>query len=218
MSKQGERLISGHLNNAINRFQLNRPKKVGSTDEALASAIPTSLECWQEYYFENVRKESHLEQIGDELYEKFRNIILPEIKSITPEDCRNYVKELVIVKSYEGHQARLGILQQILKEKTSKEFIFKPETKDDWRFRDFQIDFYHLDIGKDLLIGIKAYPESFEKSPNLLVLQYKKDVQETHRYYAEKGAGRFCLIYYRKLSNDIYELTDPSILKEIEEL
>lgn len=218
MSKQAGRKIDGHLNLAINRFQLNRPKRIGKTDDAISAAIPTSLEEWQEHYISNLRSEQQLDEIGDELFDKMQSVVLAEIKSINQEDCRNYVKELVFVKTFEGYQARLDILQNELLEKTGKHFEFKADHNNDWRFKTYQIDFYHIDINKDLLIGVKVYPESFENSQNPHVIRSKDEVERAHKDAEEKYAGHFFNLYYRKHSKDKYELTNPKVLDIIKKL
>ena len=91
------------LNSATNRFQLNFKRNVGATSEAIRKCAPKSLEEWQDYYFKNVKSEEHIIELGKKLYIKTTEVLVAEIDEITEEDCINYIKELVIDRTYDGY-------------------------------------------------------------------------------------------------------------------
>ena len=64
------------LNSATNRFQLNFKRNVGATSEAIRKCSPKSLEEWQKYYFENVRTQEQIVELGKKLYVKIKNIYI----------------------------------------------------------------------------------------------------------------------------------------------
>lgn len=64
------------LNSATNRFQLNFKKNVGATSEAIRKCAPKSLDEWQDYYFENVRTEEHIVNLGKKLYVKISEVLV----------------------------------------------------------------------------------------------------------------------------------------------
>ncbi len=52
------------LNSAMNRFQLNFSRNVGSVSEAIRKCSPKQIEDWEKYYFKNVRSKEHIEELG----------------------------------------------------------------------------------------------------------------------------------------------------------
>lgn len=58
------------LNSATNRFQLNFKRNVGATSEAIRKCSPSSLNEWRDYYFENIRTQEQIEELGKRLYSK----------------------------------------------------------------------------------------------------------------------------------------------------
>ena len=111
------------LNSATNRFQLNFKRNVGATSEAIRKCSPKSLEEWQDYYFSNVRSEEHIIELGKKLYVKITEVLVAEIDEITEEDCINYIKELVIDRTYDGYIREIKTiyeqLQQVLQVRIS---------------------------------------------------------------------------------------------------
>ena len=91
------------LNSATNRFQLNFKRNVGATSEAIRKCAPRSLKEWQNYYFSNVRTQDQIVELGKKLYIKITEVLVAEIAEITEEDCVNYIKELVIDRTYDGY-------------------------------------------------------------------------------------------------------------------
>ena len=126
------------LNSATNRFQLNFKRNVGATSEAIRKCSPKSLEEWQDYYFSNVRSEEHIIELGKKLYVKITEVLVAEIDEITEEDCINYIKELVIDRTYDGYIREIKTiyeqLQQVLQVRISP-------APDEWD-RLFNVDFF----------------------------------------------------------------------------
>lgn len=56
------------LNSAMNRFQLNFKRNVGSTSESIRQCEPKTLEEWRHYYFAKVRSKEHIIELGKKLY------------------------------------------------------------------------------------------------------------------------------------------------------
>ena len=106
------------LNSATNRFQLNFKRNVGATSEEIRNCAPRSLEEWMEYYFDNVRTQEQIIELGKKLYVKITEVLVAEIDEITEDDCINYIKELVIDRTYDGYVREIktiyGQLQEIL--------------------------------------------------------------------------------------------------------
>lgn len=168
------------LNSATNRFQLNFKRNVGATSEAIRKCAPKSLQEWQEYYFKNVRSEDHIVDLGKKLYVKISEVLVAEIDEITEEDCINYIKELVIDRTYDGYIREIKTiyeqLQEILKVKIEP-------APDEWD-RLFNVDFFIQINGK--YIGLQIKPESKVHSiPEIYkerVIQHKSHIEFTKKY------------------------------------
>ncbi len=75
------------LNYATQTYQLSRPNKVGAVMALIRECQPKTIEQWEQWYFENAKtdgksstkitKES-LEELGERLYVKIREIVIPE--------------------------------------------------------------------------------------------------------------------------------------------
>ncbi|MDY3769000.1 MAG: MjaI family restriction endonuclease [Sphaerochaetaceae bacterium] len=168
------------LNSATNRFQLNFKRNVGATSEAIRKCAPKSLQEWKEYYFKNVRSEDHIVDLGKKLYVKISEVLVAEIDEITEEDCINYIKELVIDRTYDGYIREIKTiyeqLQEILKVKIEP-------APDEWD-RLFNVDFFIQINGK--YIGLQIKPESKVHSiPEIYkerVIQHKSHIEFTKKY------------------------------------
>ncbi len=206
-----------HLNSTLGRFRLNRKQYVGDLNELISKAMPFKIEEWRDFYFSQVHSKEELEKIGTELYEKIQTIIIKEIQSINEKDCKRYVEDLIIQKTFEGRKTRFLILNNELLRYTEKQFQFLPEHPEDWRFRTHRIDYYFVDPEKDLLIGIKVCPYSMYTSQDPIVQRILKEIQETHKEFESKNAGYFFILYYTG-KNTNYQIDNKEILDEIRQL
>ena len=126
------------LNSATNRFQLNFKRNVGATSEAIRNCAPKSLLEWQNYYFENIRSQEHIIELGKKLYIKITEVLVAEIDEITEEDCINYIKELVIDRTYDGYVREIKTIYEQLSLELDKKISPAP---DEWD-RLFNVDFF----------------------------------------------------------------------------
>lgn len=176
------------LNSATNRFQLNFKRNVGATSEAIRKCAPKSLEEWQAYYFSNVKSEEHIVELGKKLYVKITEVLVAEIDEITEEDCINYIKELVIDRTYDGYVREIKTiyeqLQDILKVKIEP-------APDEWD-RLFNVDFF-IKI-KDKYIGLQIKPVSQVSS--IPEIYKEKGIQhKSHIEFTQKYGGQVFYLY-----------------------
>ena len=140
------------LNSAMNRFQLNFKRNVGATSEAIRKCSPKTLDEWRNYYYTNVRSEQHIEELGKKLYVKISEVIQSEVANVTEQDCIDYMKQLVIERTYDGYTTEIqtiyGQLQAILN------MTIEP-APDEWD-RLFNVDFF-IKIN-DKYIGLQIKP------------------------------------------------------------
>ncbi|WP_444659273.1 MjaI family restriction endonuclease [Caproiciproducens sp. R2] len=105
------------LNYAMNRWQLNFKKNVGPTSDSIRTCNPSSLEEWREYYYQNVRSEERINNLGHALYGHIASELPTEdrfhpnlIQSITEQDCINYMHMVVINRVFTGFMKERGLL------------------------------------------------------------------------------------------------------------
>ncbi len=197
------------LNSATNRFQLNFKRNVGATSEEIRKCSPKTLEEWQNYYFKNVRSQDKIIELGKKLYVKITEVLVAEINETTEEDCINYIKQLVIDRTYDGYVREIktiyGQLQEILKVKISP-------APDEWD-RSFNVDFY-IEINKKFL-GLQIKPVSV--APSIPEIYKEKQLQKTtHKNFTEKYGGKVFYLYSCKSGNNKV-ITNMEVIDEIKE-
>lgn len=195
------------LNSATNRFQLNFKRNVGATSEAIRKCEPKSLEEWQKYYFANVRTEEQIVELGKKLYVKITEVLVAEIDEITEEDCINYIKELVINRTYDGYVREIktiyGQLQEILGVKIEA-------APDEWD-RLFNVDFF-IKIN-DKYIGLQIKPVSHTSS--IPEIYKEKEIQHnTHVEFSKKYGGKVFYLFSCK-SGDKKIIVNTEVIDEI---
>ena len=140
------------LNQSMNRWGLNKKRSVGPVSELIRKCAPKELEDWERYYYENVHPKGHLEELGRKLYVKITEVIQSEVEEVTEQDCINYIKEVVINRTFKGYQTEIqtiyGQLQNIL------EVSVEP-APDEWD-RLYNVDFF-IEVN-DKYIGLQIKP------------------------------------------------------------
>lgn len=197
------------LNSATNRFQLNFKRNVGATSEAIRKCAPKSLEEWQKYYFENVRSEEQIVDLGKKLYVKISEVLVAEIDEITEEDCINYIKQLVIDRTYDGYVREIKTiyeqLQEIVKEKIEP-------APDEWD-RLFNVDFF-IKIN-ERYIGLQIKPVSQVSS--IPEIYKEKDIQhKSHEKFKEKYGGSVFYLFSCKAGDKII-IVNTEVIDEIKQ-
>lgn len=139
---------------------------------------------------------------------KITEVLVSVINEITEEDCINYIKELVIDRTYDGYVREIKTiyeqLQEILRVKISP-------ASDEWD-RLYNVDFYIEINGKYLGLQIKpvsqvsSIPEIFKE----------KGIQHnTHIKFKDKYGGKVFYIYSYK-SGDKKIIANTEVIKEIQ--
>ena len=195
------------LNSATNRFQLNFKRNVGATSEAIRTCAPKSLKEWQDYYFKNVRSQDHIIELGKKLYVKISEVLVAEIDEITEEDCINYIKELVIDRTYDGYIREIKTIYEQLEIELDTKITAAP---DEWD-RLFNVDFYIEIAGK--YIGLQIKPVSNVSS--IPEIYKEKELQHaTHRRFTEKFGGKVFYLYSCK-TGDKKIIVNTEVIDEI---
>lgn len=195
------------LNSAMNRFQLNFKRNVGPTSESIRKCSPKTVREWEKYYFKNVRSKEHIEELGEKLYVKITEVIPAEVEQITEEDCVNYMRLLVIDRTFNGYMAEIqtvyGQLQKMLNIKIDP-------ASDKWD-RLFNVDFY-IKIN-DKYIGLQIKP--INDTAQIPQIFKERNIQEkTHQKFTDKFGGKVFYIFSIKEGNKKV-IQNIEVVKEI---
>jgi hypothetical protein len=177
----------------MNRWGLNKKRSVGPVSELIRKCSPKKLEDWKRYYYEHVYPKDYLEELGRKLYVKITEVIQYEVAEVTEQDCMDYIKDVVINRTFDGYQTEIqtiyGQLQNIL------EIPIKP-APDEWD-RLYNVDFF-IEIN-DKQIGLQIKPITFENTFE----DYKwKEMQEaTHLKFQKKFGGKVFTVFSVKEGN-----------------
>lgn len=197
------------LNSATNRFQLNFKRNVGATSEAIRKCAPKSLEEWRTYYFENVRSEEQIVELGRKLYIKISEVLVAEINEITEEDCIEYMKMLVIDRTYDGYVREIKTIYEQLQEIVREKIEPAP---DEWD-RLFNVDFF-IKIG-ERYIGLQIKPVS--QASSIPEIYKEKGLQlKTHEKFKAKYGGSVFYLFSCK-SGDRKIIVNTEVIDEIKE-
>ena len=194
------------INQANMRWGLNKKNKVGAVSEEIRKCSPKSLTEWEGYYYENVYPKEHLENLGRTLYIKISEVCHAEIESVTEQDCKDFVINLVINRTYNGYQSEIqtiyGQLQQVLGVKIEP-------APDKWD-RGYNVDFF-IKV-KDKYIGLQIKPAGYAYIPQIInELEFQK---RTHQKFTEKFGGKvFYIISVKEDKKKV--IHNPEIIREI---
>lgn len=195
------------LNSATNRFQLNFKRNVGATSEAIRVCAPKSLSEWQTYYFRNVRSQDQIIELGKRLYVKITEVLAAEIDEITEEDCVNYIKELVIDRTYDGYVREIKTIYGQLQEILQREIFPAP---DEWD-RLFNVDFF-IKVGESC-IGLQIKPVS--EGASIPEIYKERSIQrETHARFSKQYGGKVFYLYSCK-SDEKKVIVNTEVIDEI---
>ena len=181
------------LNSAMNRYQLNFKRNVGATSESIRKCAPKTLEEWQNYYYNNVRSEAHIKELGRKLYVKITEVIQAEVDEVTEQDCIDYMKQLVINRTFDGYMTEIqtiyGQLQSVLNVKIEP-------APDEWD-RLYNVDFF-IKI-EDKYIGLQIKPVNNSLQIPEIHKEYALQAA-THKKFTEKYGGPVFYIFSEKIN------------------
>lgn len=195
------------LNSAMNRFQLNFKRNVGATSESIRKCSPKTLEEWRSYYYKNVRTEEQIAELGKKLYIKITEVIQSEVEEITEEDCIQYMKQLVIDRTFDGYMTEIstiyGQLQKILDVKIEA-------TPDEWD-RLFNVDFFIKICEKYIGLQIKPVNSGIQIPEIFKEFNLQK---ETHEKFTEVFGGKVFYLFSAKTDGK-KEIVNKDVIADI---
>jgi hypothetical protein len=195
------------LNCVMNRFQLNFKRNVGAVAEEIRKCQPKTVDQWQEYYFRCVRTPEAIDELGRKLYVKISEVVPAEIEQITEQDCIEYMRNLVILRTFDGYTTEIqtvyGQLQNAL------EAQIEPAS-DEWD-RLFNVDFF-IKVNTSY-IGLQIKPIS-NVSQITQIYKERSLQRSTHEKFTKKFGGKVFYIYSLKKGNTKV-IQNPEVIEAI---
>lgn len=203
------------LNQATNRWGLNKKRNVGPTSESIRRCAPKNLQEWEGYYYKNIYAKEHLIELGRKLYVKVSEVLPREIEDVTEDDCIAYIQNLVIHRTYDGYRNEIATVYGQLDTMLGVSLSPAP---DEWD-RLYNVDFY-IQVN-DKYIGIQIKPTTFEH----MAEDYKwKEMQaSSHKKFTKRFGGEVFIVFSVSAGPGKKEIKNsedviPSIRHEIERL
>jgi len=204
---------------------LTKKNRVGPVSAWIRERGPKKIEDWEEFYFEklkvflkdkeiNLEAKEYLEDLGKTLYIKISGVIRAEVEEVKEEDCIEYIKNLVINRTYDGYVTEKETIYGQLQETLGVKIEPAP---DEWD-RLYNVDFY-IKVG-DKYIGLQIKPTTFEHAPEY-ERKWRDAYKSSHeKFKAEFGGEVFIILSVEKEKKKKIFNTDviEEIRKEIERL
>jgi len=190
----------------MNRWGLNKKRSVGPVSALIRKCGPKKLKDWERYYYEQVYPKEYLEELGRKLYTKITEVIQYEVAEVTERDCIDYIKTVVINRTFDGYQNEIQTIYGQLQDSLS--ISIKPAS-DEWD-RLYNVDFYIEINGK--YIGLQIKPITFEHT----FQDYKwKEMQEsTHLKFEKKYGGKVFTVFSVKVGKK-KEIYNKEVVEDI---
>ena len=208
------------LNIATNRWGLNKTKSVGPVALWIRECAPKNIQDWQRFYLKklaehlrqqdiNLNPEEYITTLGQKLFIKVSETLSSEIEEVTEEDCVQYIKNLLIKRTFEGYHNEIktiyGYLENVLGEKIQP-------APDKWD-KLYNVDFY-IKRG-DKIIGLQIKPITYDQLPE--IHKWRKWLERTHeKFKNEQGGDVFILFTTTKDRKKI--IHNHEIIKEIKQI
>ena len=189
------------LNFAFNRWQLNRPRYVGRVAEAIRACAPKSFEDWEQYYYSQVPEKhvpagwqmlgstmrEHLEEVGRRLFAKISEQLRAEVDAITEEDCIEYVRDVVIHRTYKGYLTEKRTVYEQLEQTLGVKLHPAP---DEWDRR-YNVDFFIPVANR--FIGIQIKPVTYSQTPELH--RWQEWMRRSHQRFECEQGGKVFIVF-----------------------
>ncbi len=203
------------LNMATNRWGLNKKNSVGPVSQWIRECDPKKVQEWEDFYYKKladfltgkeISPREYMDELGRRLYIKITEVVQAEIEDVTEEDCIQYIRELVLSRTYDGYQTEIKTIYGKLQRELGVEIEPAPDKWD----RLYNVDFY-IQVGSKY-IGLQIKPITYEQTPE--VYRWKEWLSRTHKKFTEDlGGGVFIVFSIKKDRKK--EIYNPEVIDEI---
>ncbi len=193
------------LNYASSTYQLTRPSKVDAVMSLIRACQPKELEEWKKFYFEKAYtkdktkiNKASLDELGERLYAKITEVVIPEwtaaFEELTLQDCKDYIYEVTIVRTYDGFITEKSVIYDVLAKKIP-EITFEESDPE----LDHAGDIDYLGIVGEKAFGIQIKPTTINS--NFGNYNPTDRMKTSFQTFKEKYGGEVFVIYSIKQNN-----------------
>jgi hypothetical protein len=186
------------LNIATNRWGLNKKNSVGPVALWIRECVPKTLSDWEQYYLQklaeflkekkiNLKPDEYITYLGQKLYVKISETLTAEINDVTEADCIEYIRNLIINRTYEGYHNEVKTIYEYLENIFGIKIYPAPDKWD----RIYNVDFYLR--APNRLIGLQIKPLTYEQLPE--IHKWRKWLERTHEKFKEEEGGDVFIIF-----------------------
>lgn len=195
------------LNYACQLYQLSRPNKVGVVMALIRDCQPSSIEEWKEWYLKHAYTETKnpdkstkvtmesLKELGERLYDKIREFVIPDweeaFRSITLQDCIDYVYNVTINRTYDGYMREKSVVNDNLAKKF-KDVVFEESNPKLDHAGDVD---YVAKVGK-YQFGVQIKPVT--ANANFAGYSLSERMKSSFEDFTEQYGGKVFIIYSQK--------------------
>lgn len=208
------------LNQATNRWGLNKTSSVGPVAKWIREVEPRTVEEWERAYLERLEQmlkekgislspEGYLRSLGEKLYIKITEVIRQEVEEVTEQDCVDYIRNLVIQRTFEGYRRELDTVYKQLQH--SLETSIKIEPCPDHVDRRYHVDFW-IPVGEQY-IGIQIKPITYMHQDDLH--RWMQWMEKAHKEFTARYGGRVFVIFSRREGRR-HIIVNPEVIDEIQ--
>jgi hypothetical protein len=184
----------------------NQAWAIGPLMDHLSLVQPLSADEWEEYYLKNVKTQDHLDRLAERVHGKIQDAIAC-LQDATLEDCRQFFNQVIFQSTLEGYNAKRDCLLQILREGTRLEFDYLQDHPQDWRPKDFMLDYAVL-LSSGRWLGIKVIPESANGLRNTMEgARLFETMAARHQEFQDRDLGEGMLTQYHTVDG-VLEFVD----------
>lgn len=186
------------LNIATNRWGLNKKNSVGPVALWIRECQPKTVSDWEEYYFRKLRDflkekgmnfepEEYITHLGLKLYIKISETLAAEIDEVTENDCVDYIRNLLINRTYDGYQNEVKAIYEYLENLLGVKIHPAPDKWD----RLYNVDFFIKT--DDKLVGLQIKPLTYEQLPE--IHKWREWLERTHKKFKNEQGGEVFIIF-----------------------
>jgi len=203
------------LNYAANRWGLNKITSVDRVAYLIRQCAPENFEEWENYYFENARQQKkdgeritkeYIEKLGERLLRELIEAVKFELDAIGEDECKDYMYNLVLNRTYEGYLSEVQVIYGELEEALNVKIKQAP---DEWD-RTYTVDYFIEVNGK--YIGLQIKP--IEAGVALDDYKWINIQKVTHEKFTEKYGGNVFFVFSVK-QGDKKVIHNKEVIAEI---
>ena len=208
------------LNYTSNTYQLTRPSKVGEVMALIRECQPKAFKEWEEFYFDKAYTKTKrpikvtrelLNELGERLYSKITEVVIPEwtsaFKDLTLEDCKEYIYEVTIVRTFDGFLLEKSVINDGLA-KIFPEVTFEESDPE----LDHAGDIDYIGRVGDKAFGIQIKP--ITANSNFGNYNITERMSESFQDFEKKFGGKVFVIFSSRQGNR-KDIVNKEIIKDI---